>query len=211
MAELPGQVQLQVRAWEQRMRAAGCAAATLRTRTVALRAFVGSGGDALAPAQEDIVEWLAGQAAQWTRLTYHSSMRSWCDHLICAGVLGEEDDPMRWVKRPRTPKRHPRAIADHDLALVLERADGRTRAFVLLGAFAGLRVSEIARMRGEVVTERTIRVLGKGGRGGLRADASGGVAVGAADAAAGVVVPESGGDGAHHGDAGGDGVVGVDA
>lgn len=160
---LPTELTEQIAAWKQRMRAAGHSPETVRTRTVALRSFIGAGGDALAPQQEEVVDWLAGQSAQWTRLTYHSAMKAWCLHLCGAGVLEEDDNPMLWVKRPRTPKRHPRPISDHDLALVLEHCQGRTRSYVLLASFAGLRVSEVARMRGELVTERSIRVVGKGG------------------------------------------------
>ena len=163
MGELPEETRSQVRAWEQRMRAAGASPATVRTRVASLRSFINAGGELLAPDEVVVVEWLAGQAAQWTRLTYYSSMRSWCSHLQAVGVL--DHDPLEWVRRPRTPRRDPQPVVDSDLALLLEHAPygSRVRAFVLLAAFAGLRVSEVARMRGEVITRESIRVVGKGG------------------------------------------------
>lgn len=68
---------------------------------------------------------------------------------------------------PRSPKGTPRPITGADLRTLLAlRMNHRTRAMILLAALAGLRVHEIAKVRGEDIdTEgRTLRVTGKGGR-----------------------------------------------
>jgi len=63
------------------------------------------------------------------------------------------------------PKGRPRPVADEHLTVLLStRMSGRTRAMILLGAYAGLRVSEIAAIRGEHVDliMSTLAITGKG-------------------------------------------------
>jgi len=59
-----------------------------------------------------------------------------------------------------TPRPTPRDVMRDALA----RADGRERVMLLLGAYAGLRCGEIARLRGEDIQDGAIRVHGKGGK-----------------------------------------------
>jgi integrase/recombinase XerD len=69
------------------------------------------------------------------------------------------------MKRPRVPRGVPRPLSNAQVAAVLASAGVRTRAYILLAAYAGLRVHEIAQLRGEDVDERTVRVVG--GKGGV--------------------------------------------
>lgn len=69
------------------------------------------------------------------------------------------------LPRPREPKPEPRPVSTADLRRLLAiRMHYRTRVMILLGAFAGLRVHEIAKFRGEDIDldRRTLRVTGKG-------------------------------------------------
>ncbi len=69
------------------------------------------------------------------------------------------------LPRPKAPKGVPRPITDEQLGHLLAiRMHGRTRVMILLAAFAGLRVHEIAKIRGEDIDPmaRTLRVTGKG-------------------------------------------------
>ena len=71
------------------------------------------------------------------------------------------------LPRPREPVHEPRPISSAELRRLLElRMHRRTRVMILLAAFAGLRVHEIAQFRGEHINldRNTIRVTGKGGR-----------------------------------------------
>jgi integrase len=66
---------------------------------------------------------------------------------------------------PKVQKGQPRPIADAHLAILLDtRMFRRTRAMILLAAYAGLRVSEIAAIRGDDVDTviNTITGIGKG-------------------------------------------------
>lgn len=47
---------------------------------------------------------------------------------------------------------------------MLDGAEGRVRAYVMLALYAGLRAHEIAKIRGEDVTQQAIYVEGKGGQ-----------------------------------------------
>lgn len=70
---------------------------------------------------------------------------------------------MRPVK---TQKKLPRPISEADLELALSRAEGETRLMLLLGAYAGLRASEIAAVHADDVDRggSVLRVLGKGNK-----------------------------------------------
>ncbi|UXA09378.1 tyrosine-type recombinase/integrase [Mycobacterium sp. SMC-2] len=65
------------------------------------------------------------------------------------------------------PKSTPRPVSDAQLrALLATRMRRKTRVMILLAALAGLRVHEIAKIRGEDIDlqARTLRVTGKGNR-----------------------------------------------
>jgi site-specific recombinase XerD len=75
-------------------------------------------------------------------------------------------DPTARVERPKLRPNLPRPINEGDLAVAVDNASATMTAWLILGAFAGLRVGEIAGLRAEDVSEAemTLRVLGKGGK-----------------------------------------------
>lgn len=98
-----------------------------------------------------IMRWLQSHEDDWsdsTAATYHSYLRAWFKWLIV-----EEhrvDDPMIKLGTPKYPERVPRPVPDDGLVkLLTTRMHHRTRVMILLAALAGLRVSEIARVKGE--------------------------------------------------------------
>ena len=97
----------------------------------------------------DVDRFLANAAwSKSTRATYHGAIRAWCLWLVRTGR--RQDDPTLIATTPKVPKGRPRPVADEHLTVLLStRMSGRTRAMILLGAYAGLRVSEIAAIRGE--------------------------------------------------------------
>lgn len=138
---------------------------TERIRVVAQFAQENPTG-AFAATSVDIIRWMA-KHSEWsagTAATYHSYIRAWF-HWLCV-MEYRADDPTIKIASPRYPERVPRPVSDDDLvALLLTRMHHRTRIMVLLAVLAGLRVSEIARTRGEDVDVSAPRmyVLGKGG------------------------------------------------
>lgn len=109
--------------------------------------------------------WLATLPSASTREAYYSVVRAWSRWLVLAGH--REDDPTIRVPRPRVPTGHPRPITDAQLdALLALPLRAGTRAKILLAAYAGLRIHEIARVRGADIDQvaGTLHVAGKGGR-----------------------------------------------
>jgi site-specific recombinase XerD len=54
--------------------------------------------------------------------------------------------PARRLRRPRVPRRIPQPMSEGDLAMAVELAPARIRPWLILGAFAGLRASEMAQL-----------------------------------------------------------------
>lgn len=114
----------------------------------------------------DIMRWQQSHEDDWsdsTAATYHSYLRAWFKWL----VLEEHriDDPMLKLGTPKYPDRVPRPVADDSLVTLLKtRMHHRTRVMILLASLAGLRVSEIAKVRGEDfdLDKRVMYVNGKG-------------------------------------------------
>lgn len=143
--------------------AAGWTTATLRTRRVPLgifRRWVGVGLLDVTPMH--CARFLAGYSG-WTQATYFSSLRAFFGWAHKMGL--RTDDPMLPVTRPRLPRSAPRPVTTQALEEAYAAAHRRARVYILLAAYAGLRVHEIAKVRGEDVDrdEGTFRVIGKGG------------------------------------------------
>jgi integrase/recombinase XerD len=123
--------------------------------------------------REDLTRWLGNpEHAAWTRATYWGHARAWCLFLVETGR--RTDDPAAKMRRPRVPRGLPRPLSNEQVATVLAvagrsspwhpGAGTRAHVYILLAAYAGLRVHEIAQLRGEDVDELSVRVVdGKGG------------------------------------------------
>lgn len=97
-----------------------------------------------------------------TVITYHAALRSWFRFLVEVGVRA--DNPTERIDRPATPRRVPHPVTTPELAQLLRRVNRRrTRSMILLAAYQGLRVHEIAKVRSEQFRGDRLEVLGKGG------------------------------------------------
>lgn len=152
--------------WELKMRAAGNTDRTIGERLRVLRQVTRATGERPEDLTSDsLAAWLAQCPSASTRCSYWGSLGAWFTWLVDVEEL-RPDNPMRKLQRPRVPRRRPRPVADEHLRLLLTSGiRGRTRTWVLLAALEGLRVHEIAKVRGEDVDRRmkTLRVVGKGG------------------------------------------------
>ncbi len=114
----------------------------------------------------DIVDWIAHHDDEWadsTAATYTSYLSAWFKWLQ---IMDRRiDNPMVKVGTPRVPEREPRPISDTDVVKLLQaRMWSSTRKMILLALLAGLRVHEIAQIRGEDFdfSTRQLWVKGKG-------------------------------------------------
>lgn len=102
-----------------------------------------------------------GTKSSWTVPTYHGHLADFCTWAVAAGYL--EVDPMANVRKQRRPKSRPKPLTDGEVERALGKARGEVRDWMLLALLAGLRVAEIASIRGEDVSAGGIYVEGKGG------------------------------------------------
>lgn len=124
-----------------------------------------TGTDPCAATAMDVAGWLAshGEWGPSTAATYFSYLQSWHKWLVL--MDHRADNPMGKLVSPRRPDRSPRPISDDELRrLVNTKMHHRTRVMILLAALAGLRVSEIAQVRGEDISDDRIYIVGKGGK-----------------------------------------------
>lgn len=115
----------------------------------------------------DIARWMAAHEewGQSTAATYHSYLMSFYKWLVM--MNHRDENPMFKLQAPRRPERSPRPIADDDLIRLLNlRVHHRTKVMILLGALAGLRVAEIARVKASDIDLQAgrIHVTGKGNK-----------------------------------------------
>jgi len=96
--------------------------------------------------------------------TYFAAVRAWSLWLVRTGQRA--DNPTDLLDSPRYPRPNVKPITTEQLYRVLDSdITPSTRAKFILGAYAGLRVSEIAQVRGSDfdLSANLLNVLGKGG------------------------------------------------
>jgi integrase/recombinase XerD len=140
----------------------GAAESTVTVRLRVLTAF-SEEHDPMTVNAEEVTAWLARPNLKpWTRHAYFGHLRSLFDWMRRTGR--RQDDPTLDLRRVRRPEDVPRPLTREQLSAVLATAEGRVRTYVLLGLYAGLRAHEVAKIRGEDVSEDSVYVLGKGGK-----------------------------------------------
>ncbi|SDD90188.1 tyrosine-type recombinase/integrase [Nocardioides lianchengensis] len=137
----------------------GQSAKTIRDRTCLAARVLLLWGTWVVPGHV-VAEFLAGYTG-WSRKTYQNHLRSLYAWLSEIGAVDE--NPMTRIRRAPQPRAKPSPLTPDELDLAIESATPTVRAWLLLGAYAGLRCHEIAKIRGEHVTRTSISVLGKGG------------------------------------------------
>lgn len=152
--------------WVLWMTAQGLSQRTITERVSTMRTlFAFAGVDGLDLEPRNIQQFMARRISAATRATYHATIRAFC---TWAQRTGERpDNPADQTPRPKRPKSKPRPISDGQLSALLGAANRRrTRTYVLLGALAGLRVHEIAKVHGDDIDHfmNALTVVGKGGQ-----------------------------------------------
>lgn len=113
---------------------------------------------------QQLAAWFAQDFHPNTRASYQSHMRAWFRWLVMQEHRADDPTqklgPVRRIKTKPRPAKTPHVEA----SLELKGLRRRTRMMVLLAAYAGLRVHEIAKIRGEDFdwVDREVTILGKG-------------------------------------------------
>lgn len=112
---------------------------------------------------DTIQAWLGHDPdwSPWTRATYYSHLVDFCAWMVTAGYLSS--NPMPEVRKPKRPNSAPRPLSEYDAERVKASATGLTRDWITIALLTGLRVHEIAKLRGDDVGPDTFYVVGKGG------------------------------------------------
>lgn len=153
-----------MRRYEVSLRAEGASANTIELRVGTVGVFArGAGCSPLALSTDAIREVLAGYPNANTKATHFVSIRRFSRWLVTEDI--RPDDPTARIKAPRFPRRIPRPCSTPALEAMLEGAQGREKAMILLAAYAGLRAGDIATLKAEHIDLHagTIYVRGKGG------------------------------------------------
>lgn len=100
--------------------------------------------------------------SEWTQSTYYSHLRDFTQWCMATGVV--EVDPMVGVKKTGKPTSLPRPLTDPEIRAAMAAGSTQQKAWLLLALLAGLRAHEIAKIRGEDISERALYVEGKGGK-----------------------------------------------
>lgn len=152
-------------AFDTHQRAKGLARATVERRFYALRKLaVFTAPLSLLEATPEVIEdWLSTYRSAETKHAYLADVRALFTWARRRQLV--EFDPTDELDPVRRGRSLPRPISEDDLARAVVCATERLRLVLLLGALAGLRRAEIARLRAEDCNERSIVVRkGKGGK-----------------------------------------------
>lgn len=145
--------------------AAGHSPRTMDGRESTVRRL-GVAADVLSIDSEGLVSWLATlDLTKSSRATYRSHLRAFFSWM--SKTHRRRDDPSLDIPSPKPPRGVPHPVSTAGVQAILAAcSDPRaatTRAYVLLAAYEGLRVHEIAKVRGEDFLEGEVIVRGKGG------------------------------------------------
>ena len=153
-------------AWRRHGLASGHSERTITSRAYTIRTLARSGVEPLTATREQLTDWLATLPLERSSMaTYRAQLRAFYAWLLDTGR--RHDDPSAKVPGPRVTQGVPRPLSPSQVDAVLAAcADPRarkTRAYFILACYAGLRVHEIAKIRGEDIRGDELLVRGKGG------------------------------------------------
>lgn len=153
--------------WEQWQVAGNLSQRTIRERATTIRnLFHDAGCGPLELEPRHIIAYVTRPGlANSSKASYHATIRAYCQWLQRTGK--RLDDPTLATPVPKRSKGVPRPISEDQLNAMLARVNRRrTRTMILLAAYQGLRVHEIAKVRGEDVDLQrgNLYVVGKGSK-----------------------------------------------
>jgi integrase/recombinase XerD len=149
--------------WALWQRSGDLSERTVKDRVKTVATFARTVPDVLACDWRPLAEYVSRPGlAPASRHTYRAQLRAFYQWLHAMGY--REDDPTAKLPRIKRPQNRPKPVTTTELETLLRRCYGRRlRMMIVLAAYQGLRVHEIAKLRGEDVQGDQLRVLGKGG------------------------------------------------
>lgn len=133
---------------------------TLRLRGYLVRAFARE-YDLATATGEDIAEYLGRpNRGPEARKSVLATLRSFYRWAIARGHV--DHDPTLLARSVRVPPGVPKPVPENVLGRAISRADPATRLMLMLGAYAGLRLSEIAAVHSDDIGDQGLRIVGKG-------------------------------------------------
>jgi integrase/recombinase XerD len=156
----------EIEEWASFMVATGASPATIRVRTQTLGTLVRQSGynSPVQLTRRDVLSFLSRPLKPWSRWTYYRCIAAW--DRWATEFDYTTDSIIRGIPAPRKPAPVARPLTDNQIrALLAAPLCRRARAYVTLALFAALRVSEVARIRGEHFDHAAgwLIVHGKGG------------------------------------------------
>lgn len=158
-SEVLGQL---LREWSAWQITRNCQRTVVERRRALLR--FASTVDPVTATSDDVIRWIGDQAWQpATRQSQFAYVRHFYRWLQRTGK--REDDPTATIDPPKVPRAMPRPASAAAIGDLMERGHlrTRTRMMVLLATYQGLRVHEIAKIKGRDMDNGTLYVEGKGG------------------------------------------------
>lgn len=152
----------EVEAYIQWCRSANCTEQTLQTRIDHLRHLAQYAASPWRVTPEQLALYLSN--AEWapaTRRAKRSTIRSFFAWGEANGRVTRS--PAEHLPSVRAPRTLPRPAPEDALREAFSRADDRMRLILMLGAYAGLRRAEIARVHTQDLGDGALTVHGKGG------------------------------------------------
>ena len=152
--------------WRAFMTATGASAATIKVRIQTIQTLVRQSGYS-SPVQltrQDVLRFLSRDLRPWTRHTYFRCVTAW--DRWAQEFDYTTDSITKGIPAPRKPAPVARPLTDEQIrALLAAPLPCRARAYVILALFEALRVSEVARIRGEHFDHAAgwLIIHGKGG------------------------------------------------
>lgn len=147
--------------WATALEAAGRAPGTVKLRRYHVARFAAVHPDPARVGTGDVARWLAGQRSAESRKSWRSSLHGYYMWAIRAGQ--QLADPTIALLPIRVPRAVPRPCPPVIVRDTIAAAPDDVRLMVMLGAGAGLRRGEIARVHSRDVEGDMLRVCGKGG------------------------------------------------
>lgn len=153
--------------WSQYLTAVGSSQTTIRLYTKVACALMRESGVSCPSelTRRHVIAYLARPVKPWSKLTYWKVIRALSSYL--RDFEHSDVDLLEKIPRPRTPDPVARPIDDETIhKLLAARLSSRAHAYIRLALYGGLRVHEIASIRGEHFDWAAgwLMITGKGGR-----------------------------------------------